>query len=112
LSRLLGIYRAKEVSLTGNFIDAQQALEWGIVNRVVTPAELLPTCRSIAEDIISCPQDMIRKYKKLIDDGFHMTLGDGLELERKTNYEHFQTVQAGTIAERRARIIERGRKQT
>lgn len=112
LSRLLGIYRAKEVSLTGNFIDAQKALEWGLVNRVVTPEALLPTCRSLAEDIISCPQDMIRKYKRLIDDGFHMTFGDGLELERKTNYTHFKTVQAGTIAERRAGILERGRKQT
>jgi enoyl-CoA hydratase len=111
LSRLLGIYRAKEVSLTGNFMDAQKALEWGLVNRVVSPEALLPTCRSLAEDIISCPQDMIRKYKKLIDDGFHMTLGDGLELERKTNFEHFKTVQAGTIAERRAGILERGRKQ-
>lgn len=112
LSRLLGIYRAKEISLTGNFIDAQRALEWGLVNRVVSPEDLLPTCRSIAEDIVSCPQDMILKYKKLIDDGYYLTFGDGLELERKTNYEHFQTVQAETIAQRRADILERGRKQT
>ena len=112
LSRLLGIYRAKEVSLTGNFIDAQQAMEWGLVNRVVAPDKLLSTCRSIARDIISCPQDMIRKYKKLIDDGYHMTLGEGLELERKTNYEHFQTVQAEAIAQRRKGILERGRNQT
>jgi enoyl-CoA hydratase len=112
LSRLLGIYRAKEVSLTGNFIDARQALEWGLVNRVVSSEELLPTCYKIAEDIISCPRDMIIKYKKLIDDGFHMALGDALELERKTNYEHFQTVQADTIAQRRADVIKRGREQT
>lgn len=111
LSRLLGIYRAKEVSLTGNFIDAQKALEWGLVNRVVSPEALLPTCYSIAEDIISCPQEMIRKYKKLIDDGFQMAFGDALELERKTNYEHFQTVKAETIAERRAGVIKRGREQ-
>lgn len=112
LSRLLGIYRAKEVPLTGNFIDAQQAMAWGLVNRVVPPEELLPTCYRIAEDIISCPQDMIIKYKKLIDDGFQMAFGDALELERKTNYEHFQTVQAETIAERRADVINRGREQT
>ena len=111
LSRLLGIYRAKEISLTGNYIDAQQALEWGLVNRVVAPEELLPTCRNIARDMISCPQDMIQKYKKLIDDGFHMTLGEGLDLERKTNDEHFQSVQAETIAQRTTGILERGRKQ-
>jgi enoyl-CoA hydratase len=112
LSRLLGIYRAKEVSLTGNFIGARQALEWGLVNRVVPPEELLPTCYRIAQDIVSCPQDMIIKYKKLIDDGFQLAFGDALELERKTNYKHFQTVQAETIAERRADVIKRGREQT
>jgi enoyl-CoA hydratase len=111
LSRLLGIYRAKELSLTGNFIHAQQALEWGLVNRVVEPDALLPTCISIAKDILSSPQDMIEKYKKLIDDGFEMTFADGLELERKTNYEHFQSVQAETIAQRREGIMERGRKK-
>ena len=111
LSRLLGIYRAKEISLTGNFIDAQQALDWGLVNRVVAPDKLLPTCHSIARDIISSPQDMIRKYKKLIDDGFNMTFSDGLELERRTNYEHFKTVEAETIAQRRVGILERGRSQ-
>jgi len=89
LSRLIGIYRAKEVSLTGNFIDPDQALAWGLVNRVVAPDDLLPTCLGIATDIKSCPDDMIRKYKKLIDDGFQMTFADGVELERKMNTEFF-----------------------
>jgi hypothetical protein len=39
-------------------------------------------------------------------------MGEGLELERKTNYEHFQTVQAGEIAQRRNGIMERDRNQT
>ena len=78
---------------------------------MVAPDALLTNCRSIANDIISCPQDMIRKYKKLIDDGFQMTFGDGLELERKMNYEHFQSVQAETIAQRREDVIARGRNQ-
>ena len=111
LSRLVGIYRAKEISLTGNFIDANQALAWGLVNRVVTPEDLLPTCLSIANDIKSCPDDMIRKYKKLIDDGFQMTFAAGVELERKVNSAHFQTLQAETIAERREGVIQRGRNQ-
>ncbi len=111
LSRLIGIYRAKEVSLTGNFIDADQALVWGLVNRVVTPEDLMPTCLRIANDIKSCPDDMIRKYKQLIDDGFQMTYADGVELERKMNSAHFQTLEAETIAERRKDVMARGRDQ-
>ena len=44
LSRLIGIYRAKELSLTGNFLDAKTACDWGLVNRVVPAA--VP-CRSV-----------------------------------------------------------------
>jgi enoyl-CoA hydratase len=42
LSRAIGIYRAREVSLTGNWISAEQAAAWGFVNRVVPADELLP----------------------------------------------------------------------
>jgi len=111
LSRTIGIYRAKEISLTGNFIDARQALDWGLVNRVVRPEELLPACRALAQDILSCPRDMVQKYKNLIDEGFHMTLADGLELERKASTKHFQSLQANTIATRREGIQKRGRTQ-
>ena len=48
LSRAIGIYRAKELSLSGNYLSAEQAAEWGLVNRVVEPAELLPACRALA----------------------------------------------------------------
>jgi enoyl-CoA hydratase len=111
LSRLIGIYRAKELSLTGNFIDARTALAWGLVNRVVPPGDLLPTCRALAEDISSCPQDMVRKYKKLIDDGFHMTFQGAVALERRVNAEHFQSVSAETVEARRKGVLDRGRKQ-
>jgi enoyl-CoA hydratase len=112
LSRLIGIYRAKEVSLTGNFVDARQALAWGLVNRLVSPEDLLPVCRSLAEDILNSPQDMVRKYKNIIDEGFDMPFGDGIALEKETSIEHFRTVTADLIAKRKEGIIERGRKQT
>ncbi|HAJ45300.1 MAG TPA: enoyl-CoA hydratase, partial [Alphaproteobacteria bacterium] len=40
--RLIGIHRAKELSLSGNFLDAATAERWGLVNRVVPAPELLP----------------------------------------------------------------------
>ena len=111
LSRLIGIYRAKELSLTGNFINAVQAEAWGLVNRVVEPEELLPACQALANDILTCPGDMVQAYKKLIDDGFHLSFGEGIALERKKNHEHFKSVQPENIADRRKDILNRGRNQ-
>ena len=111
LSRVIGIYRAKEMSLTGNFIDAEKALAWGLVNRVVAPQDLLPTCRALASDILSSPRDMIQKYKKLIDDGFHLPLAEGLALEKETFAAHLKSLTAETIGSSGRNVMERGRKQ-
>src|SRR5437588_421117 len=51
LSQAIGVRRAKEMSATGNFLDALTALEWGLVNHVVAHDELLPFCRRLAADI-------------------------------------------------------------
>ena len=48
LSRAIGLYRAKELSLTGNFLSAEKAYDWGLVNRVVAPAELMPAALKLA----------------------------------------------------------------
>src|SRR3954451_8128017 len=53
LPQRVGVARAREMSVTGNFIDAQQAYEWGLVNHVVPHDELLPFCRKLATDSIS-----------------------------------------------------------
>ena len=52
LSRRIGIARAKEMSFTGNFIDAATAERWGLVNRVVPNAELLDTAIQLAKDML------------------------------------------------------------
>jgi enoyl-CoA hydratase len=51
LPQAIGIRRAREMSFTGNFIDATQALDWGLVNRVVPHEDLLRTATAIASDI-------------------------------------------------------------
>lgn len=47
----IGIRRARQLMLTGAFIDAATALEWGLVNEVVPQARLLDRCLQIGEDI-------------------------------------------------------------
>lgn len=111
LSRTIGIYRAKELSLTGNYLSAAQAAEWGLVNRVVAPEELLPTCRTLARDMLSCDPVLMRSYKRVIDEGYARTFGDGLRLENDASRAHARTLTADAIATRRAGVQARGREQ-
>src|SRR5262249_43915543 len=109
LSRLIGISRAKELSLTGNYCSAEQACAWGLVNRVVPPAELLPTCRALAADMLSCDREVMLAYKRVIDDGYATSFADGLRIEKARNREHAATVTPEKIAARRALVQARGR---
>ena len=112
LPRLVGIHRAKELSLTGNYLSAERAEAWGLVSRVVPPDELLPTCRALAQDMLSCVPEVLRGYKQLIDEGFALPYGDALAHESQTSMEHMRTIKPNTLAERRAGIQQRGRAQS
>ncbi|MGH0028615.1 MAG: enoyl-CoA hydratase [Myxococcota bacterium] len=111
LPRMIGISRAKEMAFTGNFIDAEQAERWGLVNRVVEPDALLPTCRQLALDMLSCDPPSLRTYKQMIDRGYEATFGEGLRLEREMSRAHLKEVPAGAVEARRAGIQQRGRRQ-
>lgn len=111
LSRLIGIHRAKELSLTGNFISAEKAEAWGLVNRVVEPDKLMETCRDLARDIISCPADVVAKYRRLINEGFDLNYSDAIGLEAKFFIEHALQVTTEAVAARREAVLDRGRKQ-
>ena len=112
LPRLIGIGRAKELSFTGNYLLADQAERWGLVNRVVPPEELLPTCFALAKDALSCEQDVLRAYKKLIDDGYGMSFREGLKLEGERNREHAKNLTPEALEARRQGVQARGRAQT
>jgi len=56
--------------LTGNFLDAQTACAWGLVNRVFTAADLMPAARRLAGDMQSLAPGLLGTYKALIDDGY------------------------------------------
>lgn len=111
LSRLVGVHRAKEISLSGNFIDAETARDWGLVNRVFEPAELLPAAIKLAHDIATAPADKVEAYKRLIDDGFGMKFEKALKYETKFTASLNAAVTADSIAEAREAVMARGRKQ-
>ncbi|MFQ5514083.1 MAG: enoyl-CoA hydratase [Myxococcota bacterium] len=111
LPRLIGALRAKELSLTGNYISAEQAESWGLVNRVVPPERLLRCCRELARDVISCEPDTVRAIKQLIDDGLETTLVEGLRTEAERSRAFGKGVSTADIGRRRDRIQSRGRRQ-
>ena len=111
LSRLIGIYRARELSFSGNFLDAQTACAWGLVNRVVQPDALLPTAVQLARDIADVDPVMIKRYKSLINDGFALPFGAAMELEASRSSALNGAVSADEVEARRRAVMDRGRGQ-
>ena len=111
LSRMIGISRAKELSFTGNFLSAERALEWGLVNRVVTPSQLLPAARALAEDMAGIDPAFLVQYKRLIDAGYERSFADAMTHEAEVSGAANAAVSPAQLEQRRAAVQERGRAQ-
>ena len=111
LSRLVGIYRAKELSLSGNFLDARTAEAWGLVNRVVPAGELLAAAKKLAADMATIEPGFSAAYKRLIDDGFAVGFGEGMALEHARSSAANSGVSPDEVAKRREAVQQRGRQQ-
>jgi enoyl-CoA hydratase/carnithine racemase len=80
LPRLIGYSRAAELALTGDMIDAAQALSIGLISRVVPDADLLTEARALAERIAANPPHAVRMTKRLLLEGRHTRLDTLLEM--------------------------------
>jgi enoyl-CoA hydratase len=81
LTRLAGKGVATHLCLTGEIIDAQEALRIGLVTRVVPAGELLNEAKRIATLIASKAPLAIAACKRVINNGAHLSIDDALELE-------------------------------
>ncbi len=110
LPQAIGVRRAREMSFTGNFMLADEALAFGLVNHVVPHADLMPFTRRLALDIIGNEQDGVRQIRRTYreihaeSDGWSIEARDGASW-RKSQFSPEK------VAERRAKIQERGRGQ-
>jgi enoyl-CoA hydratase len=113
LAEAVGVRRAKEMSTTGNFVDAQTALSWGLVNHVVPHDDLLPTARKLATDIASNDPAGVRRMLRTYDEGSLMTGDQAWDLEGEVSRSWLAGRDiAGQVEGRRGAVMERGRSQT
>lgn len=110
LPRVIGLSRACEMSFTGQFLDAATACDWGLVNRVYEPQELLPAARALAQDMASIDRDFLGLYKKMIMDGYDRSFADAMAHEHEISAAHNAKVSMAEVERRRMAIIARGRK--
>jgi enoyl-CoA hydratase len=113
LPRLIGASRAKELSFTGNYLNAETAERWGLVNRVLPSTDLIPYCMGIATDMLSAHPVTLRQVHQLIDYGWEHSLAEGLieESTRSIDHKRKESMTPQTLEQRRNEVIDRGRDQ-
>jgi len=110
LPQAIGVRRAREMSFTGNFMLADEALAFGLVNHVVPHAELMPFTRQLALDIIGNEQDGVRQIRSTY---WQVTTDDDhWEIEaRDSRAWRRSQFSPEKVAARRAAIQARGQQQ-
>ncbi len=112
LPEAVGFRRAKELSSTGNFLDAATALAWGLVNHVVPHDELLAFAQGLAADIASNDAAAVRRIFQTYDEG---ALVDGAGAWAVEGRAAGEWQAAGRdkddLEARRKAVTERGRSQ-
>jgi enoyl-CoA hydratase len=112
LPQAVGLRRARQMSATGNFVDARLALQWGLVNHVVDHDELLPFARRLAADIVSSDQRALRAILATYEEASRVPGGEAWDVEARAAAV-FQRggVDPTDIERRRLGIVARGRAQ-
>jgi len=81
LPRIIGVAKAKELIFTGRRVDAQEALEIGLVNQVCQPEDLLDECMKMADMISETGPIAVEMAKYAINQGIETDLASGLAIE-------------------------------
>lgn len=90
LPRMVGRARAMEMTLLGERLPAAKALEWGLINRCVPDADLMPTALQLAQDLANGPASLTM-IRKLMWQSLDTAFADQLSAER-----HMQTTAGRT----------------
>ena len=91
LTRAVGKVKAMEMVLTGKTIGAQEALEWGLINKVVPVEYYLQEAKDLAKEIAEKAPVAVKLAKESVLKAFDTTIEGGLEFERKNFYLLFSS---------------------
>lgn len=94
LSRNIGRKRAAEMLFTGDFIDAETALDWGLVNRVVPADSVMETARDLANKLLAKPRDSLAMGKALFYRQLESALAPAYDDASRTIACNFATASA------------------
>ncbi|WP_066912558.1 enoyl-CoA hydratase [Millisia brevis] len=112
LPQAIGVRRARQMSATGNFCDAQTALEWGLVNQVVAHEELHAVTRALAADIVSNDQAAVRRIFATYAEGALVPGEQAWRIESDVAEGWLaRGLDADDVERRRAQVTDRGRGQ-
>src|SRR3990167_7595107 len=81
LARLIGKGRALELCLTGKFIDAMTALQWGLINEIVAANDLVRRGKELLHLILAMGPLAVASIIEVIEHGYDLPLTDALQLE-------------------------------
>lgn len=111
LPQAVGVRLARELSLTGRFLGAEEARQAGLVNRVVPHGDLLDAAVVLAREIASSDRTIVRRINQLISDNSRLAVGDALANEA-AGFRRFVTgeLDPASVEARRTSIIEAGRR--
>lgn len=91
LTRAVGKYKAMEMILTGKRINAEEALSYGLVNKVVPKELYLEEAKKIAKEICSKSPVAVKLAKLSVNKALEVGLKDGLDFERELFYLLFSS---------------------
>jgi enoyl-CoA hydratase len=91
MPRAVGKAKAMEIILTGDYVDAQEALRINLINHVYPVDQYIEGALRIARKIAELPPLAVRLAKESVNKAFNSTLSDGLTFERKNYYLTFST---------------------
>ncbi|HEV7722448.1 MAG TPA: enoyl-CoA hydratase [Iamia sp.] len=112
LPQWIGFPRARQMSTTGNFVDAETALAWGLVNQVVPHEEVVATAQGLARDIASNDGPAVQRILATYREGAELTGADAWALEARVATAWQEGFDPEEVARRREAIQSRGRSQT
>jgi enoyl-CoA hydratase len=111
LVETIGVARTRMLCLTGNFIDAQRAYEWGLVVDVVPHANLIAAARRLATDIVSNDRRTVGRMLPHLDAVARITRDPGLVLVEEEIATWNTDFSPADVASRREGILARSRAQ-